>query len=166
MGIPAIMDIRIFHFLLIWYDRAWQFVSKKYNFILRVSFCLQNLTLKLEKLRQPVTKYIETTTFWWVFKLHRDHAADKLLTHNIVIGVGEGGVNGAIFTFLRENPNKLCFIELSQNFCDWLQRKWSRRFIRKVLIWVKKKWNIMKHKNLLSCIKYEQRNYKAWWYWN
>ena len=23
-------------------------------------------------------------------------------------------------SFLRVNPNKLCFIELSQNFCDWL----------------------------------------------
>ena len=23
-------------------------------------------------------------------------------------------------TFLRENPNKLRFIELSQNLCDWL----------------------------------------------
>ena len=22
--------------------------------------------------------------------------------------------------FLRENPNKLCFVELYQNFCDWL----------------------------------------------
>ena len=24
-------------------------------------------------------------------------------------------------SFLRENPNKLCFIELLQNFCDWFQ---------------------------------------------
>ena len=24
-------------------------------------------------------------------------------------------------SFFRETPNKLLFIELSQNFCDWLQ---------------------------------------------
>ena len=56
MVTPAIMDFRIFHFLLIWYDRAWQFISKKYNFF-------RYLSLKLEKLRQPVTIYIQTTTF-------------------------------------------------------------------------------------------------------
>ena len=74
------------------------------------------LILKLEKLRQPVTNYIETTTFCksfplppfnqccWVCNLHRDHAADKLLTHDIDIGKGRGDLNGAIFKFFEGKP--------------------------------------------------------------
>ena len=41
---------------------------------------------------------------WWVSKLHLDHAADKLLTHNIDIGDGEGGLDGAIFKFFERKP--------------------------------------------------------------
>ena len=86
------------------------------------------LVLKLEKLRQPVTNYIETTTFCesfplppfnqccWVCNLHRDHAGDKLLTHDIDIGRGRGVLMELSLSFLRENPNKLCFIDLSDNF--------------------------------------------------
>lgn len=45
----------------------------------------------------------------------------QLLTRKINIGEEEEGINGAIFTFFfRKNLNKLWFIELSQNFCDWL----------------------------------------------
>ena len=48
-----------------------------------------------------------------ICKLQRDHAADKLLTHHIDIGEGEGeGVPIELsLSFLRENPNKLYFIE-------------------------------------------------------
>ena len=65
---------------------------------------------------QPVTKYIETTTFckgfphltfdqcWWVCKLHQEHIAGKLLTHNIDIGEGQGGLIGAIFNFFKTIP--------------------------------------------------------------
>ena len=45
----------------------------------------RHLILKLEILRQPVTKYTET--------------ANILLTHNIEIGEGDGGSNRVIFTF-------------------------------------------------------------------
>ena len=41
---------------------------------------------------------------WWVFHLYRDYAADKLLTHNIDIGEGEGGLNGAIFKLFERKP--------------------------------------------------------------
>ena len=78
--------------------------------------------LELEKLKQPVTKHIETTfnQCWWVWKLHRDHAADKLLTQNIDIRERRGVLMKLSSRFLRKNPNKLCFIKLSQNFYDWL----------------------------------------------
>ena len=79
---------------------------------------LKYLVLKLEKLKQKtkkqsVTKYIGTTNFCksfpllffeqccWVCKLHGDHTASKLLTHNIDIGV----------SLLIENLNKLSFTE-------------------------------------------------------
>ena len=86
------------------------------------------LILKLEKLGQPVTNYIETTTFCksltlppfnqccWVCNLHRDYAGDKLLTHDIDIGRGGGVLMVVSLNFLRENSNKLCFIDLSDNF--------------------------------------------------
>ena len=72
------------------------------------------------KLRQPVTKYIETTTFckgfpspffdqcWWVCKLHQHHAADELLTHNTDIGERDGCLNGAIFKFFWEKTPINC----------------------------------------------------------
>ena len=86
-----------------------------------ISFCelysfFRYLTLKLEKLKQPVTNYIETTTFcrgfplpsfnqcFWVRDLHRDHAADKLLTHDTDIGAGRGDLNGAIFKVFERKP--------------------------------------------------------------
>ena len=37
-------------------------------------------------------------------ELHRDHAADKLLTHNIDITEGDGGLDGAIFKFFERKP--------------------------------------------------------------
>ena len=57
----AIIYFRIFNFLLLWYDRAWQFISEKYNFTLCFSF-FRYLILELEQLKQPVTKYFETNT--------------------------------------------------------------------------------------------------------
>ena len=81
------------------------------------------LILKLEKSKQPVTKYIETTTFCkslslplpptpplpfhsciWVCKLHQEHDADKLLTHDIDIEERKGGLHGAMFRFLEGKP--------------------------------------------------------------
>ena len=41
---------------------------------------------------------------WWVCKLHRDHSADKLLTHNIDIKDGEGSLNRDIFKFFEGKP--------------------------------------------------------------
>ena len=46
--------------------------------------------------------------------LHQDYAADKLLTHNMDIG-GGGILTELSLSFLRENPDKFCCIELSQN---------------------------------------------------
>ena len=80
---------------------------------------------------QPVTKYIETTTFckgfphltfdqcWWVCKLHQESIAGKLLTHNIDIGEGRRVLMELSLTFLKQYPNKLCFIESTQNCYDW-----------------------------------------------
>ena len=60
------------------------------------------LIRKLQKQKQPVTNYIETATFCenfplppfnqccWVCNLYRDHAADKLLTHDINVGRERG----------------------------------------------------------------------------
>ena len=45
---------------------------------------------------------------------------DKLLTHNIDLGEGEGILMELSLSFFRENPNKSCFVELSHNFCDCL----------------------------------------------
>ena len=74
MVTPVIMDFRILsYFLLIWHDRAWQFILKSiissYGFL---SF-FRYLTLKLEKLRQPVTKYIDTIFFCKGFPLPPFH---------------------------------------------------------------------------------------------
>ena len=67
----------------------------------------------------------------WVCKLHQYHAADKLLPHNIYIGEWEGVLMELSLSFLRENPNKLCLIELSQNVCDWFSKPekiyWKRK---------------------------------------
>ena len=128
MVTPVIMDFRTFSFLLIWYDRAWQFISKKYNFILWSSFFFQTFDFKNSKIETTSHKIYWDNHFlqnpfdqwWWVCKLHRDYAADKLLTYNNDIGEGEGVLMELSLSFLRENSNKLCFIELSKNFCDWL----------------------------------------------
>ena len=90
---------------------------------------------------QPIAKYIETTTFcksfplslfdqcWWVCKLHRGHGADNLKTHNIDMGEWNWILMELSLSFFRENPNKLCFIELSQNFwlAVWLWKKSLKR---------------------------------------
>ena len=55
---PAIMDFWIFHFCL--YDRAWPFISIISFYELHSFF--RYLILKLEKQRQPVANYIETST--------------------------------------------------------------------------------------------------------
>ena len=41
MVTPAIMNFRIFRFFVMWYNRAWQFISKKYKSILWFSFFFQ-----------------------------------------------------------------------------------------------------------------------------
>ena len=128
----AIMDFRIFQFFsIIWYDRAWQFISKNNNFILWFSFFLQILDFKTWKIKTTSHKIFWDNHFlcrfspppdqcWWVSKLQQHHAADKLLTHNIDIGEGEGVLMELTLSFLREKRNNLCLIELSQKFCDWL----------------------------------------------
>ena len=128
----AIMDFRIFQFfLIIWYDRAWQFISKNNNFILWFSFFLQILDFKTWKIKTTSHKIFWDNHFlhrfspppdqcWWVCKLQQHHAADKLLTHSIDIGEGEGVLMELTLSFLKENRNNLCLIELSQKFCDWL----------------------------------------------
>ena len=51
-----------------------------------------------------------TTTYkiYWdnhfLQRFQRDHAADKLLTHNIDIGEGKGGLNGGNFKFFKRKP--------------------------------------------------------------
>ena len=42
------------------------------------------------------------------------------MTYSIYMEEEEEGLNKVSPDFLRENPNKLCFIELSQKFCDLL----------------------------------------------
>ena len=84
------------------------------------------LIIKLEKL--TVTKYVETTTFCksppppppipfdqcqWTDKLHRHYAADRLLTHNIDIGEGEGGLNRAIFKFFDRKLKYIVFYRVA-----------------------------------------------------
>ena len=116
MVTPAIMDFWTFHSLLIWYNRAWQFIPKKYDFILWSSLFLQIFDFKTWKIKTTSHKIYWDNHFlqklspppfdqcWWVCKLHRDYAADKLLTHNIDIGEGEGGLNGAMFKFFERKP--------------------------------------------------------------
>ena len=92
---------------------------------------------------QPVTKYTEATTFWkrfplfrfdqgwWVCRLHWDYASDKLLTHIIDIWELEGVLMDLSLILFRKILNKLCFIKLSQNFCDWLSESAKKVFKRK-----------------------------------
>ena len=67
---PAIMDFRIFHFFYL-YDMTEHGNSFLKSIILsyEVRSFFRYLILKLEKLRQSVTKYIETTTFCKSFPL-------------------------------------------------------------------------------------------------
>ena len=82
-----------FRFLWLWYDRTWSFISKKYNFILWTSFFLSTLNFNTWKIKATSHKiYCPSSHFeqcWWVCKLHRTHAADKLLL-NRNIDAGEG----------------------------------------------------------------------------
>ena len=101
------------------------------KFILSSNIWFKNL----KNLDKPVTKNIGATTFskvfsypcpspfnqcWWVWKLQQHHAVDKILTHSIVIEDKEGVLMKPSLGFLRENPNKLFDIELSNNCCGWL----------------------------------------------
>ena len=83
--------------------------------------------LILEKLRQPVTKYIAPPPTSSNVDGSANYTEHMLQTNyywtaTLMQGRDRGrGFNEAIFQFLRENLNKPCFIELSQNFCDRLQ---------------------------------------------
>ena len=63
MVTPTIMDFRI------WYDNILGMTERGNSFLKSIissyefHFFFRNMILKLEKLRQPVTNYIETTTF-------------------------------------------------------------------------------------------------------
>ena len=101
------------------------------NFIVSSDFFIQILFVKLGKLRQPVTKYIEQSPFANVFASPSsinidgsENYTEKVLWTNYrpktMIQERVRGILMELFlSFLRENPNKLCFIELLQNFCDW-----------------------------------------------
>ena len=130
---PVVMDICIFHFLLIWYDRAWPFISKKYNFFLWTSFFLQILDVKTWEIKTTshkicwhnhfLQRFSHTPAFyqcWWIWKSHQDQAADRLLSHNIDVGEVEGILMELSLSFLRKNLKKLWSMELSHNFCNWL----------------------------------------------
>ena len=110
MVTTAIMDFRIFDILLIWYDRAWQFIPKKYKFILWSSFFLQILDFKTWKIKTTSHKIYWDNPLppfnhcWWVCKLRRGYAADKLLIHNIDIGEGEGALMEQSFKFFERKP--------------------------------------------------------------
>ena len=135
MVIPTIMDFRIF-FLLMAYSKAWQFISKKYNFILWVSFFLEIFDFKNWKIKTNshkiywdnyfVQRFFPPPSFdqrWWICKSHWDHAVYELWTHNIDIGEWEE----LSLSFLIKTPYKLCFMEMCQNFCDCL---WHREVIK------------------------------------
>ena len=121
-------DFSIFFNYMVWQhgNSFLKIIISSYDF---PSF-FRYLILKLEKLRQPVKIFWDNHFLhrfspppdqcWWVCKLQQHHAADKLLTHNIDIGEGEGVLMELTLSFLREKRNNLCLIELSQKFCDWL----------------------------------------------
>ena len=107
MVTPNIMDFRIFHFLLLWYDRVWQFISKKYNFLLWTSFFSQIFDFKPWKMK--------TTSHEMYWDNHIFQRSPSLLL-SMLMGLqitprpccgqitdpqywyrgGEGGLNGAI----------------------------------------------------------------------
>ena len=92
------------------------------------------LILKLEKIRQPVKIYWDNHFFQKspqpLPSINADGSAnytETLLWTNywstlLIQWRGRGVLMELSLSFLRENPNKLCFIELSQNFCDWLSK--------------------------------------------
>ena len=102
MVTPAIMDFWLFIFYLSGMTEHRNSFLKSIISFYYFASSFRYLILKVKKLRQPVTKYIETATFckgfslspfdkcWWAWKLHQDHTVDKLLTHSI--DAGEGGV--------------------------------------------------------------------------
>ena len=92
MVTPTILNFGIFHFVLIWYDKEWELISKKYDFTLGGSFSLQKVDFKTWKIEtishqiywdnQPPSPLFNQC--WWVYKLHRDIAVDKLLTNHMI----------------------------------------------------------------------------------
>ena len=46
MVTPAILNFGIFHFVLIWYDKEWELISKNYDFTMGGSFSLQKFDFK------------------------------------------------------------------------------------------------------------------------
>ena len=46
MVTPAILNFGIFHFVLIWYDKEWEMITKKYDFTMGGSFSLQKFDFK------------------------------------------------------------------------------------------------------------------------
>ena len=114
-----------YQFSLTWYDKVWQFISKKYNFILWISFFLQIFGFKTWKIKTTSHK------IYW-----DNHSLQKLsppplwstlmglqCTPRLITNPQHwywGGLELCL-RLLRKNPNKLCFIELSQNSCEWLQ---------------------------------------------
>ena len=114
---PSLWIFHFFIFSLIWYDREWQFISKTYNFTQWASLFLQIFDFKTcVKLRQPVTKYSETTTFWkdpppsptpfdqcwWVFKITPRPCCGQISDPQHWCRGRGGSLNGVIFRFFEK----------------------------------------------------------------
>ena len=113
MVTAAIMDFRIFHCLLIWYDRAWQFIPKKCNFILWSSFFRQIFDFKTWKIKTTSHKICWDNHF--LQKLSPSPLRSMLMGLQITPRLccrqitdpqhwfrgGEEGLNEAIFKFFE-----------------------------------------------------------------
>ena len=109
------------------------------SFMVSREHCKWN-SYDVQKWFQTVTKYIETTTFCKSLPLplplpsinvdESENYTKAMLRTNywpttLVQGKRKGVEIELFLSFLRESPNKLCFLELSRNFCDWLLHKFS-----------------------------------------
>ena len=105
------VDFRIFHFLPIRYDRAWQLISKKCNLVLWFSFFFQIFDFKTWKIRRTSYKiywenrYLQKFSappFWSMLmglQITPRPCCGQITAHNIYIEEREKGLNRAIYKF-------------------------------------------------------------------